>query len=126
MAEYIEQLLTDQIGALVEENFIGVEADWWWERRMDGGVSICQDLDPERMVAEVAATLGRDIREVRRTAVMALGLEDFEPVVLTFDVARSATVDEAADILAERSRTAEGLAENIYRGLAETLQTESA
>ncbi len=125
METYIEQLLTDRIGDLVEENFTGVEAEWWWERRMDGGVSICQELAPEKMVAEVAAALDRDVWETRRTAVTALGLEDFEPVILTFDLPRSATVDEAASILAERSRAAEGLAEKIYRGLAETLRTQT-
>ena len=56
---------------------------------------------------------------------MALGLEDFEPVVLTFDVDRGATVEKAADILAQRSRTAKGLAEKIYRRLAETLRNET-
>jgi hypothetical protein len=124
MSRYVEQLFTDRVGALVEENFTGVEAEWWWERRTGGGVSVCQELNPEKMVAEVAAALGRDVSEVRRTAIMTLGLEDFEPVVLTFDILGSAAVDEAADILAERSRTAEGLAEKIYRSLAESLQTE--
>ncbi len=126
MATFVEQLLTDKIEALVEENFTGVDAEWWWERRMDGGVALCQELDPERMVAEIASAFSRDVREVREAAVMALGLEDFEPVVLTFDVDRSATVDEAAAVLAQRSRTAEGLAEKIYRRLAETLRKETS
>lgn len=125
MATFVEQLLRDGIEALVEENFTGVDAEWWWERRMDGGVAICQELGPERMVVEIAGAFGRDVGEVRGAAVMALGLEDFEPVVLTFDVDRSATLDEAADILAQRSRTAEGLAEKIYRHLAETLGEET-
>ncbi len=126
MATFVEQLLTDQVGALVDENFTGVDAEWWWERRMDGGVALCQELDPERMVAEIASAFSRDVREVREAAVMALGLEDFKPVVLTFDVDRSATVDEAAAVLAQRSRTAEGLAEKIYRRLAETLRKETS
>lgn len=118
MAAYIEQLLTDEIEALVEANFTGVDAEWWWERRVHGGVAICQELDPEKMVAEVANAFGRDVRAVREAAVMTLGLEDFEPVVLTFDVAGDATVEEAAGILTQRSRTAEGLAEKIYHRLA--------
>lgn len=122
MATYVEQLLTDQIGALVDENFTGVEAEWWWERRVDGGVAICQEFDPERMVAELAVAFGHEVREVREAAVRTLGLEDFEPVVLTFDIARDTTVDEAAQTLVQRSRTAEGLAEKIYRRLAETLR----
>ena len=125
MVTYVEQLLTDKIEALVEENFTGVEAEWWWERRMDGGVAIRQELVPERMTEEIASAFGRDVREVRGAAIMALGLEDFEPVVLTFDVDRGATVEEAAHILAQRSRTAEGLAEKIYRRLAETLRNET-
>lgn len=126
MDAYVEQLLTDQIGALVEENFTGVEAEWWWERRMDGGVAICQALDPERMVAELSGALGREASEVREKAVRTLGLEDFEPVVLTFDIPRDATVEEAAETLARRSRVAEGLAEKIYRQLAESLRREPA
>lgn len=125
MAAYVEQLLTDDIEALVEENFTGVDAEWWWERRVDGGVAVCQELAPERMVAEVAGAFCQDVREVREAAVAALGLEDFEPVVLTFDVARDATVEEAADTLTQRSRTAEGLAEKIYRRLAEALRGEA-
>lgn len=126
MATYVEQLLTDQTGALVDENFTGVEAEWWWERRVDGGVVICQEFDPERMVAELASALRREASEVRETAVRTLGLEDFEPVVLTFDIPRDTTVDEAAELLAQRSRVAEGLAEKIYRQLAETIRKEPA
>ncbi len=87
-------------------------------------MAICQELDPERMVAEIAGGFGHDVQEVRRVAVRVLGLQNFKPVVLTFDVARNATVGEAADTLAQRSRTAEGLAEKIYRHLAETVREE--
>lgn len=125
MATFVEQLLTDKIGALVDENFTGVDAEWWWERRVDGGVAICQEFDPERMVAEIAVAFKREAREVRETAVRILGLEDFDPVVLTFDVGRDMTVDEAAEVLAQRSRVAEGLAENIYRQLAETIRKKT-
>lgn len=118
--------MTDQIGTLVDENFTGVDAEWWWERRVDGGVAICQELDPEKMVAEVGSAFGRDVREVREAAVRTLGLEDFEPVVLTFDISRDTTIDDAAEALAQRSRTAEGLAEKIYRQLAESLRREPA
>ncbi|AHY47322.1 Hypothetical Protein RradSPS_2039 [Rubrobacter radiotolerans] len=90
---YVEQLLTDDIETLVGENFTGVDAEWWWERRV-GGVAVCQEMDPERMIAEVAGAFGRDVREVREAAVTALGLKHFEPVVLTFEIARDATVEE--------------------------------
>lgn len=126
MATFVEQLLTDKIGALVDENFTGVDAEWWWERRIDGGVAICQEFDPERMIAEMAVVFKREASEVREMAVRTLGLEDFDPVVLTFNVGRDTIVDEAAEILAQRSRVAEGLAEKIYRQLAETLRKEPA
>jgi len=25
----------------VRENFTGVRAEWWWERRMGGGIEVC-------------------------------------------------------------------------------------
>ena len=109
----------------MEENFTQVAAEWWWERRLTGGIAICQELDPEALVSEMAEAFGRDAREVRRVAVATLGLEDFEPVVLTFDVGGERTVEEAAAMLAERSATTAGIAEKIYRALADALRQES-
>jgi len=44
-----------------------------------------------------------------------LGLEDEEPVVLTFEMPGDTEASEAARVLAERSATPEGLAANLYR-----------
>jgi hypothetical protein len=46
MPEHLNQLLADTATALVQENFTGVRAPWWWERRMGGGIEVCQELDP--------------------------------------------------------------------------------
>lgn len=119
---YLNQLLADHAGTLIEENFTGVEAVWWWERRLSGGIDLCQELDPNAMVLEIAEALGREVSEVRWIAVRELGLEDFEPVVLTYELAGHTPVEEATKILAERSATAAGLAEGIYRQVAEALR----
>ncbi len=50
-----------------------------------------------------------------------LGLEDAEPVVLTFEIPGDATSADAARILAERSVTPEGLAANLYRRVGEAI-----
>lgn len=34
MPEYLNQFLADKATMLVEENFTGVRAEWWWERRL--------------------------------------------------------------------------------------------
>ena len=51
MPEYLSQLLADAATALVRESFTGVGAEWWWERRLGGGIVVCQELarghDPE-------------------------------------------------------------------------------
>lgn len=124
MGKPLNQILAGEMEVLVTENFTGVEAEWWWERRMDGGVEICQELNPGTMVAEMAGAFGRDIRDVRRVTVASLGLEDFDPVVLTFEIPWNTTTDEAAESLAYRSSTANGLAGNIYRRLAMALRDE--
>lgn len=124
MCKPLNRILSGEMEALVTENFTGVEAEWWWERRMDGGVEICQELNPGTVVAEMAGAFGRDIRDVRRVAVASLGLEDFDPVVLTFEISWNTTSDEAAESLAYRSSTANGLADNIYRHLARALRGE--
>jgi len=50
-----------------------------------------------------------------------LGLEDEEPVVLTFEIPGDTEASEAAKMLDERSATPEGLAANLYRGIEEAL-----
>ena len=115
MPEYLNQLLADTATALVQENFKGVRAPWWWERRMGGGIAVCQELDPAAMAREISAKSGRDEDEVRRSVEKELGLEDAEPVVLTFEIAGETTTDEVARMLAERSSEPEGLAAGLYR-----------
>jgi hypothetical protein len=115
MPEYLNQFLADKATMLVEENFTGVEAEWWWERRLGGGIVVCQELDPASMAREVSRKTGREEDEVRRVVEEELGLEDPEPVVLTFEISGATEASEAARMLAERSGTPEGLAANLYR-----------
>ena len=122
MAEKLNELLADKATLLVTENFTGVEAEWWWERRMGGGIEVCQELDPQSMSHEISQKTGRDTPEVRRVIGDELGLEDEEPVVLTFEVAGEVTVAEAAQMLQERSATPEGLAAALYTEVEETLK----
>ncbi len=121
MTERLDQLLADKATVLVQENFTGVASEWWWERRMGGGIAVCQELHPEAVAREVSSRTGRDTNEVERILEEELGLEDAEPVVLTFELPGDATVAEAANILAERSNTPEGLAANLYRRVEEAL-----
>ena len=122
MPEYLNQFLADKAAALVRENFIGVEANWWWERRLGGGIEVCQELDPEVMSREIAERTGRDVAEVRRVVQKELGLEDAEPVVLTFEIPGDAEASTAAEILAERSSEPEGLASGLYCRVEEVLR----
>ena len=115
MPEYLDQLLADTATALVQENFTGVRATWWWERRLGGGIEVCQELDPETMSREISEKTGYDAPEVRQAIERELGLEDAEPVVLTFEIAGETTTDEVAWILAECSSEPEGLAAGLYR-----------
>ena len=115
MAEKLNELLADKATLLVRENFTGVRAEWWWERRMGGGIEICQELDPETMAREVSQKTGRQTTEVRRVLAEELGLEDDEPVVLTFEIAGEVPVSEAAGMLQDRSSSPEGLALGLYR-----------
>ena len=121
MTEPLNQLLADSAYALVHESFTGVAANWWWERRMGGGIAVCQELDPAAMAREVAERTGREEGEVRRVIAVELGLEDAEPVVLTFEIPGDATAADASRILAERSATPEGLAANLYRRVEEAV-----
>lgn len=121
MPEYLNQLLADKATMLVQENFTGVRAEWWWERRLGGGIAVCQELDPAAMVNVVSQDTGREEKEVRRAVEEELGLEDQEPVVLTFEIPGDAEVSEAAKMLAERSATPEGLAANLYSRVEEAV-----
>ena len=112
--ERLDQLLAEGAAALVDENFTGVRSTWWWERRIGGGIEICQELDPDTMAREIASKTGRDVSEVSRTVRRETGLEDDEPVVLTFEISGETQIAEAARLLAERSSVAEGLAASLY------------
>ena len=122
MPEYLNQLLADPATALVRENFTGVKATWWWERRLGGGIEVCQELDPEDMSREISKKTDRDVAEVRRVVAKELGLEDAEPVVLTFEIPGDTEAGVAAELLAERSSEPEGLAAGLYRRIEEALR----
>lgn len=125
MPERLNQFLADRADALVRENFTGVRAGWWWERRLGGGIEVCQELDPEAMSREISERTGTDVAEVRRAVEEELELEDLEPVTLTFEIAGDATEEEAARMLAERSSTPEGLAAGIYSRVEEASREAS-
>ena len=120
MSEQLNQFLAEKADALVRENFTGVRAEWWWERRMGGGIEVCQELDPETMSREISERTGKSVDEVRRAVEEELGLEDAEPVVLTFEIAGDATAEEAAKMLVERSAAPEGLAAGLYGRVEDT------
>ena len=122
MPEYLNQFLADQATMLVQENFTGVSARWWWERRLGGGIEICQEFDPEAASREISAKTGREVYEVRLALAEELGLEDAEPVVLTFEIAGETETGQVARMLAERSSEPEGLAAGLYRRIEEILR----
>ena len=122
MSEQLNQFLAERAGALVRENFTGVRANWWWERRMGGGIEVCQELDPETMSQEISDRTGKDVEQVRLVIEGELGLEELEPVVLTFEISGEATADEAAKMLAERSSEPRGLAAGLYRRIEEAVE----
>jgi hypothetical protein len=122
MPEQLNQLLADGAMALVNESFTGVNATWWWERRMGGGVEICQEFDPDAASREISTKTGHEVAEVRRTMTEELGLEDADPVVLTFEVSGETDTIQVARMLAARSAEAEGLAAGIYRRIEEVLE----
>jgi hypothetical protein len=121
MPEYLKGLLADSATALVHENFTGVSAPWWWERRLGGGIEICQEFDPEAASHEISAKTGREASEVRRAIAEGLGLEDAEPVVLTFEIAGETETRRVAQMLSERSTQPEGLASGLYRRIEKIL-----
>jgi hypothetical protein len=103
----------------VHEGFTGVRAPWWWERRLGGGIEICQEFDPEAVSHEISAKTGREVSEVRQIIAEELGLEDAEPVVLTFEIAGENETRRVVELLAERSTEPEGLASGLYRRIEE-------
>jgi len=122
MPEYLNQLLANSATALVNESFTGVSAPWWWERRIGGGIEVCQELDPEAVGREIAARTGHDVSEVRPILAKHLGLEDDEPVVLTFEIAGETETSEVARMLGERSSEPEGLAAGLYHRIEEKVR----
>jgi hypothetical protein len=121
VSEQLNRFLAEKADALVRENFTGVRAEWWWERRMGGGIEVCQELDPEAMSREISERTGKSVDAVRRAVEEELGLEDAEPVVLTFEIAGDATAEEAAKMLVERSAAPEGLAAGLYSRVEEAV-----
>lgn len=122
VTERLNQFLADKAAMLVEENFTGVEAEWWWERRVGGGIEVCQELDPGAMSREISDLTGRGVPEVETVVRKELGLESLEPVVLTFEVPGDTEAARAAEMLRERSSTPEGLAAPLYRRAESTLR----
>ena len=122
MPEYLNQFLADKAAALVRESFTGVGANWWWERRLGGGIEVCQELDPEAMSREISEKTDRDVAEVRRVIAKELGVEGAEPVVLTFEIPGDTEAGVAAELLAERSSEPEGLAAGLYSRIEEALR----
>ena len=124
MPEYLHELLADGATALVSESFTGVNAPWWWERRLGGGIEVCQEFDPEAVSREISAETGRELPEVRRVIAEELGLDDTEPVVLTFEIAGETETRRVAELLAERSSEPEGLAAGLYHRVEEALERD--
>jgi hypothetical protein len=123
MPEHLNELLADGATALVNQSFTGVDAPWWWERRLGGGIEVCQEFDPGAASREISAKTGREVSEVRLAIAQELGLEDAEPVVLTFEIAGETETHRVAEMLAERSSEPEGLAAGLYGRIEEALKT---
>ncbi|CAN5662452.1 hypothetical protein BH24ACT22_BH24ACT22_06650 [soil metagenome] len=121
MTEYLNEFLADKATMLVEENFTGVRAEWWWERRMGGGIAVCQVLDPKSMSREVASRTRQDETAAQLAVREQLGLEDLEPVVLTFEIPGDTSAVVAARMLRDRSSAPEGLAAKPYRQVEESV-----
>ena len=122
MPEYLNQFLAERAAALVEENFTGVRAAWWWERRIGGGIEVCQELDPEAMSREISEKTGRSVSEIRRIVGEELDIEDPEPVVLTFEIPGDTEASRAAAMLAERSSAPQGLAAGLYNRVEDAIR----
>jgi hypothetical protein len=122
--EYLKELLADGATALVKESFTNVTATWWWERRVGGGIEVCQEFDPELASREISAKTGLEASAIRQTIAEELGLEDAEPVVLTFDISGETETVQVARMLADRSSEPEGLASGLYRRVEEIVRTD--
>lgn len=122
MTEFLNEFLADKATMLVEENFTGVRAEWWWERRLGGGIAVCQVLDPRAMSRQISDHMGHDQPEVQQKVEEELGLEDLEPVVLNFEMPGETSAPEAARMLQDRSSTPEGLAAGLYRQIEESIR----
>lgn len=117
MSGKLNEYLADQATMLVRESFTDVRAEWWWERRIGGGVEICQELDPVRAGRELSRETGVSRERATKAVLSELGLdEEAEPetVVLTFEVPGESTAEEVSSLLSERSAAPEGLAAPIY------------
>lgn len=125
MTEYLNEFLADKATILVEENFTDVESYWWWERRVGGGIAVCQELDPAHMSREIESKTGQNAEEVQASVKEELGLEDLEPVVLTFEIPGETSAAEAASMLRDRSSTPEGIAAGLYRQVEEVVRGEA-
>ena len=123
MPEYLKELLADSATALVQENFTGVSAPWWWERRLGGGIEVCQEFDPEAVSREISARTGHQASEVRGIIAEQLGLDDAEPVILTFEIAGETETRRVAEKLAERSSDQQGLAAGLYNRIEQALKS---
>ncbi|MCA3749333.1 MAG: hypothetical protein IN808_09390 [Rubrobacter sp.] len=117
----LSQLLAGRVEEIVRGSFTGVRERWWWERSLDGGLRVCQELDPERLSQELASRSGRPPEEVREAVREELGLEDMSPAVLTFEIPGTATPEEAERLLRERSSGPLGLAGGLYGRLLRRL-----
>lgn len=113
-SEQISQYLADQATLLVRESFTGVRAEWWWERRIGGGIEVCQELDPDRAGRDLSRELGVSQERATEAVLSELGMNEPETVVLTFEIPGDASADEASSLLSERSATPEGIAAPIY------------
>lgn len=122
MSDPLNQYLAEDATELVENSFTGVRAAWWWERRLGGGLAICQELDPETAAREVAAKITGSAEEAQQVFKEELGVEDLEPVVLTYEISGDTTYGEASRLLSERSTTPEGLAAGLYSRVEEALR----
>ena len=122
MTEILNQLLSEPAAALVHESFTGVDAEWWWERRIDAGIAVCQEFDPSVAIRASSERTGRPVPEVEEITLRELGLEDSEPVVLTFELPGTTETRDASRALAERSRTPAGLAEGLHRRIEEAVR----
>lgn len=89
---------------------------------MSGGVEICQELDPEEMIRNLAQKTGEPAGKVRRVVERELGIEDTDPLVLTFEIAGESTEREVAALLAERSSTPQGLAAGVYERVEQAVR----